>query len=182
MLNRGGPTATHSRARTTRWRIPFSSFIWAGASRMGKSLQNDLSHPASTGDGLLAQATELSRETRDFTNSSLQTATLATSSRGRDANHQYRKDPPLNPHGSGVFQDETPRERDERKAKERANLDDAPEETFPSSDPVSPFVRAKAQDVATNLKPESDARCAHSACSCKVSADDTNCSDTCRDA
>ena len=42
--------------------------------------------------------------------------------------------------------DETPGERRERKNKESENQDEALEETFPASDPVSPFVPAKAPD------------------------------------
>lgn len=55
-----------------------------------------------------------------------------------------RKDLPDNqpaPH-----RDETPDERRERKHKESENQDEALEETFPASDPVSPFVPAKAPD------------------------------------
>lgn len=39
---------------------------------------------------------------------------------------------------------ESPGERSERKQKESENQDEALEETFPASDPVSPFVPAKA--------------------------------------
>ncbi|MBJ6984777.1 hypothetical protein [Luteimonas sp. MC1750] len=42
--------------------------------------------------------------------------------------------------------DESPGERRERKQKESENQDEALEETFPASDPVSPFVPAKAPD------------------------------------
>lgn len=38
---------------------------------------------------------------------------------------------------------ETPTERRERKKHESENQDEALEETFPASDPVSPFVPAK---------------------------------------
>ncbi len=41
---------------------------------------------------------------------------------------------------------ETPAERQERKAKESDNQDEALEETFPASDPVSPFIPAKVPD------------------------------------
>jgi hypothetical protein len=41
---------------------------------------------------------------------------------------------------------ETPNEKKERKAHESENQDQALEETFPASDPVSPFVPAKAPD------------------------------------
>ncbi|MGN6729701.1 MAG: hypothetical protein ACTHJG_07705 [Rhodanobacteraceae bacterium] len=53
-----------------------------------------------------------------------------------------RKDPG---HG-GIRQGETPDERRRRKASESANLDEAVDETFPASDPVSPFVPAKAPE------------------------------------
>jgi hypothetical protein len=53
-----------------------------------------------------------------------------------------RKDPG---HG-GIRQGETPDERRRRKASESDNLDEAVEETFPASDPVSPFVPAKAPE------------------------------------
>ncbi|MCD7098526.1 hypothetical protein [Stenotrophomonas sp. MMGLT7] len=57
---------------------------------------------------------------------------------GRD-----RKDPPEAP-GSG--KPESEHERHERKRRESENQDEALEETFPASDPVSPFVPAKAPD------------------------------------
>ncbi len=41
---------------------------------------------------------------------------------------------------------ETPGERVVRKQKESENQDEALEETFPASDPVSPFVPAKTPD------------------------------------
>jgi hypothetical protein len=49
-----------------------------------------------------------------------------------------RKDPHHAP-----MRNETPRERKERKHKENENLDQSLEETFPGSDPISPFVPAK---------------------------------------
>ena len=54
---------------------------------------------------------------------------------------QDRKDTPLgaNP-GSGS---ESPDDRRERKARESELLDEAVKETFPASDPISPFVPAK---------------------------------------
>lgn len=45
-----------------------------------------------------------------------------------------------------VEQTETPAERRERKKHESENQDEALEETFPASDPVSPFVPAKGPD------------------------------------
>ncbi|HEU4662616.1 MAG TPA: hypothetical protein VFS55_01155 [Dokdonella sp.] len=74
---------------------------------------------------------------------------------------------------------ETEREREARKAHESHALDEALQETFPTSDPVSPFVPA----VRTSDEPPPDqgARCAHAACACTVSATDRWCSDACRD-
>lgn len=42
--------------------------------------------------------------------------------------------------------EETPREKRERKEKANENQDEALEETFPASDPVSPFIPAKRPD------------------------------------
>jgi len=53
-----------------------------------------------------------------------------------------RKDPPKSP----PCQDESPLERHQRKARENHNQDEALEETFPASDPVSPFIPAKRPD------------------------------------
>ena len=54
---------------------------------------------------------------------------------------QDRKDPPLGSHpGSGS---ESPADRRDRKARESELLDEAVTETFPASDPISPFVPAK---------------------------------------
>lgn len=55
-----------------------------------------------------------------------------------------RKDIPDHPHGTPP--DETPAQRKERKDKENGNQDEALEETFPASDPTSPFVPAKVPD------------------------------------
>lgn len=41
---------------------------------------------------------------------------------------------------------ETPQQREERRDRTSANQDEALEETFPASDPVSPFVPAKRRD------------------------------------
>ncbi len=55
-----------------------------------------------------------------------------------------RKDPP----GPGEDRNcpESPGHRQERKDHESENQDEALEETFPASDPVSPFVPARAPD------------------------------------
>lgn len=55
-----------------------------------------------------------------------------------------RKDIPAP--GEQVECEETPERRQERKQHESENQDQALEETFPASDPVSPFVPAKAPD------------------------------------
>ena len=60
---------------------------------------------------------------------------MASRERPRD-----RKDPP--PPGSEPCH-ETPLQRRMRKQHESRNQDEALEETFPASDPVSPFVPAK---------------------------------------
>ena len=54
---------------------------------------------------------------------------------------QDAKDPPLP--GAGTPAPEPPRARAQRKLHADDNLDEALEETFPASDPVSPFVPAK---------------------------------------
>ncbi|KAF1686331.1 hypothetical protein B1992_08905 [Pseudoxanthomonas broegbernensis] len=55
-----------------------------------------------------------------------------------------RKDPPESPE---IYPSaEQPHQRRKRKEKESDNQDEALEETFPASDPVSPFVPAKAPD------------------------------------
>ncbi len=51
-----------------------------------------------------------------------------------------RKDPP-DPRRKNVA--ETPDQRAKRKRKESENVDQALKETFPASDPISPFVPAK---------------------------------------
>jgi len=54
-----------------------------------------------------------------------------------------RKDLP-HPHDTQTEQTETPAEREARKQKESDNQHEALEATFPASDPVSPFIPAKA--------------------------------------
>ena len=70
--------------------------------------------------------------------------------RGKAAPHRDvstsrdRKDPPdrhAQPQGP-----EHPVQRTQRKKKESANLDQALQETFPASDPVSPFIPAKPRE------------------------------------
>ncbi|WP_040673216.1 MULTISPECIES: hypothetical protein [Rhodanobacter] len=58
-----------------------------------------------------------------------------------------RKDS-AHPDGKGApAAPETPAMRAQRKARESDNQDEALEETFPASDPVSPFVPAKVPEV-----------------------------------
>ncbi|MEN1940333.1 hypothetical protein WCE41_04690 [Luteimonas sp. MJ246] len=54
-----------------------------------------------------------------------------------------RKDPPRD-HDRN--EPETPQDRTRRKDRESENQDEALEETFPASDPTSPFVPAKVRD------------------------------------
>jgi hypothetical protein len=54
-----------------------------------------------------------------------------------------RKDPPEH---DAPPKPETAAERAQRKRKESENVDQALEETFPASDPVSPFVPAKPRE------------------------------------
>ena len=70
-----------------------------------------------------------------------------------------RKDVPQSPA-------ESPVERHQRKSHESELLDEAVAETFPASDPISPFVPAKGvltdggevEDFPANAKPRDDAR------------------------
>lgn len=74
---------------------------------------------------------------------------------------------------------ESAREREARKAHESHALDEALEETFPTSDPISPFVPAVR---ASNEQAADDAsQCAHVACTCTVQPPQRWCSDACRD-
>lgn len=54
-----------------------------------------------------------------------------------------RKDPPRDHDRQAP---ETPQHREQRKDRENENQDEALEETFPASDPTSPFVPAKVRD------------------------------------
>lgn len=55
-----------------------------------------------------------------------------------------RKDPPESNENRNAH--ESPAEQKKRKDHENDNHDEALEETFPASDPVSPFVPAKAPE------------------------------------
>lgn len=58
----------------------------------------------------------------------------------KDSEHpDCKKDGPTTP--------ETPAMRQQRKAKESENQDEALQETFPASDPVSPFIPAKVPEA-----------------------------------
>lgn len=91
-----------------------------------------------------------------------------------------RKDPAHPLDSPATPQAEMPSERQARKSHESENLDQALEETFPSSDPVSPFVPAKAPSA----EPDESAaahRCANATCDCLVDQPSHWCSDACRD-
>jgi hypothetical protein len=78
---------------------------------------------------------------------------------------------------------ETHTDRMERKQKESDALDQALEETFPTSDPISPFVPAIASEpVDSENQVGRSQKCAHDACTCEVKAPDAWCSDECREA
>lgn len=55
-----------------------------------------------------------------------------------------KKDPPAP--GEERNQDETPEQRERRKRHQNQLQDEAVEETFPASDPVTPFIPARAPD------------------------------------
>lgn len=57
-----------------------------------------------------------------------------------------RKDPPARGTPRQMHA-ETAQERAQRKRKESANVDQALKETFPASDPVSPFIPAKPRST-----------------------------------
>jgi len=57
-----------------------------------------------------------------------------------EAHARDRKDPPDARRKDAA---ETPVERAQRKRKESENVDQALKETFPASDPISPFIPAK---------------------------------------
>lgn len=73
---------------------------------------------------------------------------------------------------------ESPQQRAARKEKESDALDEALEETFPTSDPVSPFVPA----VKSEQEAQAGRACGHAACSCTVADGEQWCSDHCRTA
>ncbi|MFC3715676.1 hypothetical protein ACFONC_05875 [Luteimonas soli] len=60
------------------------------------------------------------------------------------SNHRDRKDLPTGEDRN--CPPETPEHRQHRKQHESDNQDEALDETFPASDPISPFVPAKTSD------------------------------------
>lgn len=87
-----------------------------------------------------------------------------------------RKDPPHPSDEKRQEVDESTQDRAVRKAKESDALDEALKETFPTSDPVSPFVPAVPSEPAL---PER-LNCAHEGCSCQVEIEERWCSEDCR--
>lgn len=74
---------------------------------------------------------------------------------------------------------ESSRERAARKAHESHTLDEALQETFPTSDPISPFVPAARPSSEQAV--DETSQCAHAACTCAVQPSQRWCSDACRD-
>lgn len=62
--------------------------------------------------------------------------------------NQDRKDPPfdLDPDHSAHCAPESAEQRERRKRHESGNQDQSLQETFPASDPTSPFIPSKAPD------------------------------------
>ena len=78
---------------------------------------------------------------------------------------------------------ETAGEKARRKLQESDNQDQALEETFPTSDPISPFVPAIPSEPAdSESQMARSQKCAHDGCMCEVKAPDAWCSDECREA
>ena len=93
-----------------------------------------------------------------------------------------RKDLP-HPHDEHLVRaPETHTDRIERKKKESDALDLALEETFPTSDPISPFVPAVPVELHDADDQGVSTRCAHAGCTCAVTPPDVWCSGDCRDA
>lgn len=61
-------------------------------------------------------------------------------------NHDKRQQPGRKRDESSQRRKESAQERTERKEHESDNLDEALRETFPTSDPISPFIPAKPVD------------------------------------
>lgn len=90
------------------------------------------------------------------------------------------------PHSHDVVFDrtvESPAARADRKQRESDKLDEALQETFPTSDPISPFVPAvRADPDDTNALMDSSHSCAYDNCACRVTPPDRWCSPACQDA
>lgn len=69
---------------------------------------------------------------------------VALMQRVQSMSSQDRKDPPIP--GETPAGHESEIERQRRKQHESENQDESLEETFPASDPVSPFIPAKPRD------------------------------------
>ena len=71
-----------------------------------------------------------------------------TKGRGHRSGNQDRKDPPLDDDADALVQSqpESAEQRALRKRHESDNQDESLEETFPASDPVSPFIPTRAPD------------------------------------
>lgn len=91
-----------------------------------------------------------------------------------------RKDLPHDAHAPP--HEETPAERRDRKNRESDALDEALQETFPTSDPVSPFVPAIRTTGEKHDEEKAAARsCAHDGCTCSVEPPERWCSEACRE-
>lgn len=58
-------------------------------------------------------------------------------------NHDKQQQPGESRGKTPHWQEETPEQRKQRKERTSANLDEALKETFPTSDPISPFIPPK---------------------------------------
>lgn len=79
--------------------------------------------------------------------------TLQAQANGKPENpmsHHDRKDPEHPDHRDLPGKPETAKARQQRKDRESRNQDEALEETFPASDPVSPFIPAKMPSRRVN--------------------------------
>lgn len=93
-----------------------------------------------------------------------------------------RKDLPHEHEEQKVPAVETHTDRAERKQKESDALDEALKETFPTSDPVSPFVPAIPVETSSAEGNNGTSRCAHEKCRCEVTPPQQWCSEECREA
>ncbi len=92
-----------------------------------------------------------------------------------------RKDVPQPNEAARLPQPETHTDRVERKKKESDALDKALEETFPTSDPISPFVPAIPSEPATaQAVAARSVKCAHAGCTCSVTPPELWCCESCR--